>query len=220
MIKQRYPGLPCAVVAVAAAAILCGCERDARLADHTLRDPEVKTVTHYGMTLDEKASPEQVAYVLLMALRDDFLAPTDEERQRALDVQFDLCAADTLEAWNTGSLSRSEFIFEVVYHWTPTVSHYVNDFATQWEKAKTRLVATRPKPAKGPQADAMECTVMMELNDPSGDANARVVMLISLVQEKGYWRVRRIGFDPSRRTLKDRSTTPNPEKKAPATTEG
>lgn len=200
------------------AALWLACGRDARLADRKLRRPEVKTVTHYGVTLDKNASPKQVAYVLLRAIRDDVLTKTDEQRQHALDIQFDVCAAGEIQKINPTSLTPDEFVFQVVHRWTPTVSHYVRDFEMEWEEADARLVTARPRTAKGSANDADQRQVLMEVKDPSGEPNAQVVLVIWLVRDEGYWRVSRLGFDPRRRSLKTRTTaTGESNESAPAT---
>ena len=187
--------------------VLTGCNRDVRLAGHHLRDAKVGTVAHYGVTLDENATPQQVAYVLLRAVRDDFLARTPEDREKALDVQFDLCAANEIETRNRTAMSRTEYLYNVVYRWTPTVSHYVHDFETEWEEADKRFILHTPLSNANSTSKAKECSVLMGLNDPGGDPNARVVMVVWLVRDKGFWRVLHLGFDPTRRTLEGRAVT-------------
>jgi hypothetical protein len=179
-----------------------GCSRDARLTGHNIRkDVTVGPVTHYGVKLDKEASPEQVAYVALRAIREDFLSSSPEEREAALDKQFDVSAAGVIARKNRTSRNRDEFVYQVVYQWTPTVSHYVHDFETDWKKAKARFVVNGPRPMRGTDANVMECEVLMEVADPTGDPNADVVMVIYLARDKGYWRVIHLGFDPTRRSL-------------------
>ncbi len=190
-------------------ALSTGCDRNARLADHQIRHPVAKTVTHYGKTLNEGATPAEVAYVLLRAIQDDFTAAKDEDRQKALDIQFDLCAGDSIDSKQHTSLTRDEFLYEVVYRWTPTVAHYVGDVETDWDKAKARLITASMRPASGAAVDAMEIDVFMKLADPSGDPNASVVLQIGLIQEKGFWRVMKIGFDSSRRETTPRASHPH-----------
>lgn len=180
-------------------AVWCGCNGDARLAGQKIRSATVRSVTHYGVTLDQQATPEQVAFVLLRAIRDDVAAKNKEDREAALDKQFDLCAANVLQKINRTSMPRDEFIHSVVYHWAPTVSHYVGDFATEWDKAAARLV--RAKPNTDSKAIPDETEVYMELADPSGDPKARVVMVIWMVQDGGFWRVTHLGFDPTKRSV-------------------
>ena len=183
-------------------AIAGGCARDVHLDDQKVRSVVVRTVSLFGMTLDETASPEQVAYTALRAIREDFEATTAAQRDEALDKQFDLCAANEIQARNRKSLTRDEFVHNVVYRWTPTVSHYVGDFDTTWEKARARFRRRTMTPIERSQDGAKECELALEVDDPSGDPNARVVMLVWLAQDKGLWRVLHFGFDPTTRTVK------------------
>ncbi|MGB2985895.1 MAG: hypothetical protein WBE26_08425 [Phycisphaerae bacterium] len=180
-----------------------GCSRDVRLADRDVRSVTVQAVTHYGTVLDKQASPEQVTYVLLRAIRDDFMATTPEERKAALDKQFDICAANVIRVKNRSALTGDEYAYYIVYNWTPTVSHYVDNFETAWERAKARFVRGSPRLVNGADADATECEVLMELEDPSGDPSARVVMIVWLAQDSGFWRVVHLGFDPTRRSIEN-----------------
>jgi len=194
-----------------------GCNRDVRLADQDVKTVTVKPVTHYGVALDEKGSPEQTVYVLLRALRDDFLAQDKAERDAALDMQFDVCAADAIAARNPTSLGRDEYVHRTVSQWTPTVSHYVHDFETEWEKAEARLVRVGPKTPGDSDTGAQECQILMETNDPSGDPNARVVLVVGLIQDEGLWRVLRVGFTPQARALRKRTPAADPGTDTPST---
>ena len=101
--NEKHSKANAVVLPVLAAALLVGstaCRRDVRLADKKLRNPTVKAVSAYGMTLDEQASPQQVAFATLRAIRDDFLAPDREAREKALDIQFELCAANKISERN------------------------------------------------------------------------------------------------------------------------
>lgn len=178
-----------------------GCSRDVRLADYEVPSVTVKPVSHYGVSLDKDATPEQVVYVLLRAIRDDFLGSTQEEREAALDKQFDISAANVIEAKNRSGLTRDEFVYNVVHRWTPTVSHYVHDFDTERETVIPRLVRRNPKSSQGGDAGFDQCEVAMEVDDPSGDPNARAVMIVWLARDNGFWRVVHLGFDPTARSV-------------------
>ena len=173
--------------------LVSGCQRDVRLADKKLRNPTVRTVTVYEITLDEQATPERVAYVALRAIADDFLAPDDQAREKALDVQFDICAANEIQRPNRTSLRREEWLYEVVSHWTPTVSHYVEDFPRDWSEAQNRLVRRGP-------TESTEGVVLIEVDNVKAgrDPNARVVIVIWLAKDNGFWRVVHLGFDVQR----------------------
>ncbi len=189
-----------------------GCSRDVRLDSSELRDVSVRSVTLYGLTLDESADPETVAFAALSAVREDFEAGTDRAaRAAALDKQFDLCAAEYIAGQNESSRSREEFLLSVVRLWTPTVAHYVGDFPSTLEEARSRFVVRRvaAKDDAPEQAD-----VLMEVDDiPAGrDPNARVVLAVYLVRDGGFWRVSHLGFDvgsknpAARRRIAERST--------------
>ncbi|MCH7592343.1 MAG: hypothetical protein IH989_06155 [Planctomycetes bacterium] len=188
-------------MSVALCVALGGCSRDARLVGRNVRSVTVKPVTHYGVTLDENATPKQVAYVLTRAIRDDFLAATSQDREASLDVQFDICAANVINARNSTAVSRDEFVYTVVYHWTPTVSHYVRGFDTDWAKAEPRLVQSAVHTDGADGGGTKKCEVRMELADPDGDPGAGVVMIAWLARDKGLWRVTHVGFDRTRRKL-------------------
>lgn len=181
---------------------LCGCGRDARLADHRLRDPKVRDVEHYGLRLDKDATPQQVVFVLLRALRDDCQAATASDRESALDVQFDVAAASELRASSTSGRAPAEFLYRMVYHWAPTVCYYAAQLPTEWAAAKDRFVLVGPLPSRNSRAATEESFVLMQFDDPAGDPNGDVVLSVNLVRDGGFWRVRRVGYEPSHRKLK------------------
>jgi len=185
-----------------------GCQRDVRLADKKLRNPTVRAVTAYEITLDAQATPEQVAYVVLRAAVDDFRAPNDQAREKALDIQFDICAANEIQRLNTTSLQPEEWLYEVVNHWTPTVSHYVDDFPRTWTEAHERLVLRGPTEST---EGVEECEVLIEVDNVKvgRDPNARVVIVIWLAKDNGFWRVVHLGFDAQRQ---DRGADPSRRK--------
>lgn len=178
-----------------------GCNRDVRLAGRKVQHIEVRSVSHYGLILDEQATPQQVAFVALRAIHDDFVAKTDPERDEALQKQFDVAAANVIQSRNQTMLSRDEFLYNVVYRWTPTVSHYVQDFETEWETASLRLVHRDLLVGQLSDASTPECKVMMEVDDPKGDPNARVVLIVWMAKDTGLWRVIHLGFDTQRRSI-------------------
>src|SRR5262245_25390863 len=123
-------------LASAAWSLCAGCSRDVRLSGRNVPNVKVKAVTLYGQNLDETATAEQVVFAAMQAMREDFAAGKD--RDAALLKQFDLCAANVIRARNRGSLPADEFVYTVVYRWTPTVSHYLADFPKDWEAARAR----------------------------------------------------------------------------------
>lgn len=178
-----------------------GCDRDVRLAGRKVRHIEVQTVNHYNMNLTEQASPEQVAYVALRAIVDDFAATNKEQREAALQKQFDVAAANVIQSRNRTKLSRDEFLYNVVNHWTPTVSHYVQSFDADWDAMKSRLVRRKINSGSSSDRDVSECGVTLVVDDPNGDPLARVVVVVWMAKDSGFWRVVHLGFDPNHRTI-------------------
>ncbi len=195
----RFAGL--LIAALACVGLWCACGSDARLAGKKLRAPTVRTVSYYGVTLDQSASPQQVAFVALQAIREDVAAKSSADREAALDKEFDLAAVNAIAAKNKTSLPQDQFLHKVVYHWAPTVAHYVNDFPTQWDAAAGRLVREDAKPGKSAEKADSECQVALRVSDPSGDPNAGAVVQIWMALDAGYWRVTHLGFDATRRGL-------------------
>ncbi len=181
-----------------------GCNRDVRLAGKGVKSVAVRPVTHYGVTLDEQASPEQTAFALLHAIRDDFFALNKADRDAALAKQFDVCAANVIAGRNPTSLGRDQYVHRAVTQWTPTLSHYAGDFETDWGKAEGRFVRVGPKPVGEEDSAAQVCQILMEVNDPNGDPNSRAVLVVSLVEDEELWRVARVGFTARARALKRR----------------
>lgn len=190
------------LAAVLAWGLCSGCKRDVRLAGRDIPDVTVQTVTHYGLTLDEEATPQQVTYVLLRAIRDDFLATDQAARDAAIDRQLEVSAANEIYRLHPPTLDRAGTVYKVVHRWTPTIAHYVSDLETDWEKALGRFRLRGPQPAADSATGATECQIIMELADPSGDPKANVLLVVGLVQDSGYWRVFRVGFTPTKRSLK------------------
>jgi len=190
-------------LAVAGCFVLVGCARDAHLAGRKIPHVTVKAVTIDGVTLDQDASPEAVAFAALEAIREDFKASSPKERDAALAKQFDLCAANVIEKHNRSSLDRDEFIYNVVYRWTPTVSHYIDDFPVTREEASERFVVRPVSESEriDPKTEVM--AIAMEVTPPGGDERSQVILMIWLARDSGFWRVVHFGFDQQRRSLSE-----------------
>jgi hypothetical protein len=201
-----------AVVAILPVAVLglagpVGCSRNAHLADKDIRDVTVRSVTHFDIKLDEQATAKETAFVLLKAMRDDFFASNEAQRKAAIDVQYDVAAADVLTDRISTTLSRSELLYRVVSQWTPTVSHYVHDLETEWPQARERLVRVGPRPARNGKPGVQECQVVLEVADADADPNAQVLLVAYMIQDGGFWRVLQLGFVPGAREFPDGTST-------------
>ncbi|MHC4695687.1 MAG: hypothetical protein ACYTFA_02970 [Planctomycetota bacterium] len=183
-----------------------GCDRNPRLVGKDIRNVTVRAVTHYGITLDEDAAPKKTAFVLLRAMWEDFFAEDEAQRKAALDVQFDVAAANAIAGRNPTSLGRNEIVYQTVHRWTPTVSHYVHDFETEWEQANGRLIEVGPIQGRGAGSGGAEFQALMEVADADADPNARVMLVVQLVQDTGLWRVTQVGFIQGARGLPDRAS--------------
>ena len=188
-----------------------GCKEDVMLHGAKIRHVEIGTVTDQGLVLNAEASPKQVAFVLLRAIRDDVLAGGDREaRERAFQRQLDVCAPETVykrckRQYDPFVVDRDESVYKVVRSWAPTLARYVDAFGFEWTGADSQLVQ-----GKGPQSASEETApVFFEAADPDGDPNASVVVQVLLTREKGFWRVGQVGFYPDRRRLAKRTTQPS-----------
>lgn len=187
--------VPC-VSLVAAALGLSSCDRDVRLAGKNVRHVEVKAVSHYGIDLNKEATPEQVAFVALRAIRDDYFATTTKAREAAMDVQFDVAAANVIASRNKTSFSRDDYLHHVVSRWTPSVDHYASDFEEDFAAATSKFKNRGMNRSTG--GDTMEVELAMELTDRQAGPSAHVVMVVYLAQDSGFWRVLHFGFEPKR----------------------
>jgi len=196
------------VVAIVSACCLPGCQKNVEIPPI-----EVKDVEAYGMTLDESATPQQVVYVLLRSLRDDFEAAQarDRERQKeAMRTTFSLAAFSEIEKrlartfaqaeGKTGTelgAHRDRKIYDVINHWTPIVGHYVRGFDLEMATAIAKMKVVTPEngssahvyydvshdPQETDPAKQQRATLDVELAKEKATAGARM-----------YWRVVRVAF--------------------------
>ena len=190
------------VLLLALGVLPTGCGRQAHVTGRELRSLKVKTVTPYGVLLDPDASPQSVTYALLRALKDDVQAADAEARERALDIQFDLCAVELIGKANVFRYEPAEHLDHWVRRWAPTVSRYVDAFETDLEQASKQLVLRGP--TIGPSGELDRCEVLREVEDPSATGTSKVVLAVRLVLEQGYWRVLSVGYDAPHRSLSER----------------
>ena len=140
-----------------------------------------------------------MAYAFLRAARDDFLAVQDgrpEDQQAAFDLQLRLAAANHIKAAHDQRHARKvapvrhtreEAGFLVARHWTPIVSHYVDNFDDERQAMISRM---RTVPRSDDKRDVL-------LDVSRADSRARV--RIALAHEQGddgkkYWRILQVGY--------------------------
>ncbi len=177
-------------------ALVSGCKEDHRSVGSEIRHVVVRTVVDQGLTLDQKSEPTEVVYALLCAIRDDYAAGEDgAAREAAFDRQLALCAPDHIfSRVYRRSVGRDDAVQRIVWRWAPTLGHYRDDFPTDWESARARLVVARTMTEERATGPLNVSRVLVELGSPSGEVNASVVAQFQLVREQGYWRVAQVGF--------------------------
>lgn len=211
--KSRSALLTAAVALVAI--VLSGCGRDARLADHELRDPKPGPVTAYGKTLDANASPQDVVYVLLQAINDDYAAGDNREaRHKALDTEFAVCAPEWIKARRGGEnlteREKRERLFEVVYNWAPTLGFYRDSFKGAFPDIAQQMHTVY---AAQPVSQHEVAVVYVNLKHPHPETagpNSGAAALVQLVREAGYWRIWWVGFDNEVRDWRKRFPEQSP----------
>jgi hypothetical protein len=186
---------------------LTACTRDVRLTGKKLRSPEVRTVSHYGLTLDPQAEPERVAFAMLRAIHDDVRAAGAAAREEALDKQFDLCAANEIGKRNPTSAAKEEFLYGIVSKWAPAVAHYADLFPRDEDEARARLVRRDVKGGGDSRRVFEGVEVLLPVRDPGGAEHAGAVVAVWLVRDSGYWRVLQVGFHQGKRTLAAKPAT-------------
>jgi len=223
--NQTTRGLTALAVATAALG-MAACRRDARLADHTIPHVEIGTVSDQGVVLGPEASPKEVAYVLLKAVREDVLAGSDlDARRQALDRQLAVCDPDYIydlyrRVFGDRTVdSRDEWVFKKVYLWAPTLAYYVDAFDFDLATAEARMRETGD--ARAEKWTGRTTLVDLPVLDPKGRPGAGVVVRVRLHRAEGeggtsptggYWRVFGVGFagrpKPADQARSDSATKP------------
>jgi hypothetical protein len=200
-------------VGVVLAAELAGCTE----AEDRVPPAKVETVTAYGMTLDQNATPQQVTYVLLRSLADDVHAaqahpPRSDEQKAANMITWSVAAPNVIEqrlleslrtlSKNPASITslgkdRNKEIYRVVNLWAPIVAYYVDSFDKDPQAAMNRM---RVLPSGNGQIIHVLYDVWPDASRP--DAGRHETLDVELVREKAsegsgdYWRVARIAYLP------------------------
>lgn len=179
-----------------------------------LPPPKVETVTAYGMTLDESATPKQVAYVLLRSLAEDVKAsqaqPPDREAQREANlITWSVAAPNVIEQrilatarqqandpnrYKSLGENRKQEIYRVVNLWAPIVAYYVGSIDKDPQAAMERM---QVQSSSEERVAHVFYEVWPDASRP--DADRHQTLDIELVKEKGedgkeYWRVARVGY--------------------------
>ena len=209
--------MPAAVAALVAA----GCRQPVEIPS-----TDVKVVEAYGVKLDESATPRQVAYALLRAIRDDVESAQAGDRdgqKRAFRTTFSLGAFSEIEKRLARGLgdgkedslgeTRDRRIHDVIYHWAPIVAHYVPSFDLDETTAVGRM-----KVLETPNATSTCIVVYDVAHDPAASDPAKrqpAMIEITLTRERStggaqeFWRVAKVAFRGSQAKAASRPAAQN-----------
>lgn len=207
------------------AAVLTGCKNQ-EAPPETLKPIVVGPVELYGMTLGPQATPQQVTYALMQALRETVKAGQHYEREAAkkqIEVELQLCAAARIYHnvfASTGTpesitpRDRDAMVYKIVKVWAPIAARYVDSFTPDAAKA---IAAMRVK-----RLNETDTRVSYDVVDPVDQT--KVTFQVYLTQEAGsepahsaekFWRVYRLGYAPFGRD----DGRPGPAQTRPAATQ-
>jgi hypothetical protein len=189
-----------------------GCD-DPTLAGSTLDAGEIPEgpLEVYGLTLDDHASPRDVAYAALRLLKDEAAAykEQDAEKRRQIFIQCcQLAARDQLYEGYQQLLKRDVMPVEItpgqavqklVMYWGPIVAHYLDSVDTDYDRATAQMFE-RALP-NGTRA--------WVLYDVTGRDGRPATVRIDMFHTPGGWRITRIGFNArSAASLRSASVAP------------
>ena len=178
----------------------CGCKDDARLAGHRIPKVTVGPVRDQGLELGAEASPEEVVFVLLRAIRDDLLAGVDQQaRRQALERQFAVCDPDYIYDWyrrsygRRAAADRDEWVYKKVTLWAPALGCYVDSFDLDLETGRSRMSVSPTSRHEDWPGETVQ--VDLPVRGPAGQVGAETVVRVRLHRHaSGYWRVFQVGF--------------------------
>lgn len=178
-------------------------QEDAQIARVRSLTATVRTVTDAGLTLDENATPQQVVYAVLQAIKDDVRAGNDQDiRRQAIDRQLALCAPEEIDlrfGRSRSIESREEAIYRVVGQWGAVVSYYVDDLDANVESMTADMkVTTLPRDQANRAGTSELRKVILTLADPQApdDSTRRARLRIDVAKVSNHWRVCHIGYEP------------------------
>ncbi|UCD29850.1 MAG: hypothetical protein JSV03_05055 [Planctomycetota bacterium] len=210
MNRSRW-ALPAVMAPALLITLLAGCTDT----DKDIPKTELKTVSAYNLTLDENATPKQVAYVLLRSLADDVTAAQNHEHEKqkeAFNLTFSLAAYAQVEKQIVETENRTRInkitslgdkrdkkIFKFVKYWAPIVGHYIKSFDTDMESAEKNMQVELSQ--DGGTAHVYR-KVAHDPAETDPEKQQTATLDITMVKEKTgvreYWRVALIGYRPKK----------------------
>jgi hypothetical protein len=192
-------GLPAVLLLVPAC-------RDQDAPPETIKSVSVGPVVLYDMTLGPDATPQQVTYAMMRAIRDSIDAGQKRDRaarDQALNNQLALAAVTHIYRNNRRQADPAQAsqedidttVYKVVRFWAPIVSRYVGSFSGGPDDV---MKAMRVQPH-----GSEELSVLYDVVDPVDQS--KVTLNVYLVREQGttaphtsqkFWRVRALAYTP------------------------
>jgi hypothetical protein len=170
-------------------------------------------VEAYGTTLDESATPGQVAFVLVRALADNVLAaqdhpPRHEDRKAALNLTFSIAAHGKLSEQVDALVEkagarqtedpaerRRRAMFRIVKYWAPVVAHYVRSIDKSFDEAAGKMEAAV---SRNQRTAHVYYDVSHDPSQTDPAKQQKTTLDIQLARESvegsSYWRVARVGY--------------------------
>lgn len=164
-------------------------------------------VTSHGMTLDENATPEQVVWVLLSAIREDVRTKVNTPAWKDLmKLQCRLANIELLrsraDAGGPGiKLDSNDIFFSIVRGWAPALNCYAEYFDDEFEAARARMISKLTDDPRLPENNnpiqVVNYVVPAAEFDGSVCLNRGVNIRFALSKtQNGYWRVYAVSLGP------------------------
>ncbi len=164
-------------------------------------------VTSHGMTLDENATPEQVVWVLLSAIREDVRTKVNSpEWKDLMKLQCRLANVELLRS-RAGTAGRGRYLdsdvlfFRIVRGWAPALNYYAEYFDDEFEAARARMTSepiSDPRlPEKYHPIQAVNYVLpAAEFDGPVRRSRGVNIQFALSKTQNGYWRVYAVSLGP------------------------
>ncbi len=197
----------CSIVVATGVILACGCtdRRGQQISDYVPASNGV--VTSHGMTLDENATPEQVVWVLLSAIREDVRTKVNTQDWKDLmKLQCQLANVELLRsragtAGRGRNLDSDGLFFSIVRGWAPALNWYAESFDDEFEAARARMTS---KPINDPRLPEKYYPIQVvnyvlpaaELDGPVCQNGGVNIQFALSKTQNGYWRVYAVSLGP------------------------
>ncbi len=187
--------------------LAAGCRSDAPSPAREFLPPGNEVVVAYDLTLDAQATPEQVAWVLLQALREDLRHPVGSSPWReVMALECRLADVELLRAQLTGARltaeEREHFIYDLVKNWAAKVHYYAPGLEGEFAAARRRMTVAQAVDLKLPAGHQQVCQVAYTAGRDPADPPAAAVVVIKMSRSPAdLWRVYQVHIQPPARPV-------------------